>query len=127
MDQLPLVEKSRKRKAGAREAAGAVTSADRGDVLALVGGRDVRFPGFNRALDSRRSIGSLANTFVYLTALEHPEQYNIESMIDYKPIKLNMPGSTGWPPKKYARKLQDPPHLYIALAHSQHLDRTNAR
>src|SRR3546814_19816968 len=87
MDQLPLIEKSRKMKAGALEAAGAVTSADRGDVLALVGGRDVRFPGFNRALDSRRSIGSLAKPFVYLTALEHPAPYNLESLIDDQPIE----------------------------------------
>src|SRR3546814_9781512 len=33
MDQLPLIEKSRKMKAGALEAAGAVTSADRGDEI----------------------------------------------------------------------------------------------
>src|SRR3546814_896406 len=121
MDQLPLIEKSRKMKAGALEAAGAVTSADRGDVLALVGGRDVRFPGFNRALDSRRSIGSLAKPFVYLTALEHPEQYNLESMIDDQPIELKLPGAPVWTPKNYDRQLHGPQHLYMALAHSMNL------
>ncbi|NGY06105.1 penicillin-binding protein 1B [Solimonas terrae] len=121
VEQLPEIEKSRKMKAGTLEAAGAVTSADRGEVLALVGGRDVRFPGFNRALDSRRSIGSLAKPFVYLTALEHPEQYNLETVIDDEPIELKLPGAPVWAPKNYDRQLHGPQHLYMALAQSMNL------
>ncbi|NKF22560.1 penicillin-binding protein 1B [Solimonas marina] len=121
VEELPEIEKQRRMKPGTLEGAGVVTSADRGEVLALVGGRDVRFPGFNRALDSRRSIGSLAKPFVYLTALEHPEQYNLETMIDDEPIELRMPGAPVWSPHNYDRKLHGPQHLYNALAHSINL------
>jgi penicillin-binding protein 1B len=119
--ELPVLEKMRRIKPGLLEGAGVVTSADRGEVLGLVGGRDVRFPGFNRALDSRRSIGSLAKPFVYLTALQHPEQYNLQTMIDDEPIELRQPGAPVWAPKNYDRKLHGPQHLYMALAQSMNL------
>ncbi|MGH8445373.1 MAG: penicillin-binding transpeptidase domain-containing protein, partial [Solimonas sp.] len=121
LEQLPELEKARKIKPGLLESAGAVTSADRGEVMALVGGRDVRFPGFNRALDSRRSIGSLAKPFVYLTALQHPEQYNLETVIEDEPIELKLPGAALWAPKNYDRQLHGPQHLYMALAQSYNL------
>lgn len=121
LEQLPQLEKLRKIKPGLLEGAGVITSADRGEVLALVGGRDVRFPGFNRALDSRRSIGSLAKPFVYLTALQHPEQYNLETVLDDEPIELKLPGAPVWSPKNYDRQLHGPQHLYMALAQSMNL------
>ena len=53
---------------------GALVLADvaSGEVLALVGGREVRYAGFNRALDARRPIGSLVKPAVFLAALETP-------------------------------------------------------
>ncbi len=121
VEQLPLLEKLRKIRPGLLQGAGAITSADRGEVLALVGGREVRFPGFNRALDSRRSIGSLAKPFVYLTALQHPEQYNLETVLEDQPITLKLPGAPVWAPKNYDRQLHGPQHLYMALAQSLNL------
>ncbi|MFT4045908.1 MAG: penicillin-binding protein 1B [Solimonas sp.] len=121
LEQLPVIEKSRRIPPGMLEAAGAVTSADRGEVMALVGGRDVRFPGFNRALDSRRSIGSLAKPFVYLTALQHPDQYNLETVLEDEPIELKLPGAAVWAPKNYDHQLHGPQHLYMALAQSYNL------
>ena len=41
-------------------------SPGQGEVVALVGGRDPDFAGFNRALDASRPIGSLIKPFVYL-------------------------------------------------------------
>ena len=46
-----------------------VTSVGTAEVLALIGDQAPHTEGFNRALDSRRSIGSLMKPFVYLTAL----------------------------------------------------------
>ncbi len=53
------------------EGAVVVTEPQSGDVIAVVGGRDSSYDGFNRALDGRRQIGSLVKPFVYLAALEH--------------------------------------------------------
>ncbi len=46
-----------------------------GEVLAIAGGREADFAGFNRALDALRPIGSLVKPAVYLTALQEPERF----------------------------------------------------
>src|SRR3990167_4809580 len=51
------------------EAAMLVTSPETGEVQALIGSRQPRFAGFNRALDAVRPIGSLIKPAVYLAAL----------------------------------------------------------
>lgn len=50
-----------------------VISLTSNQVLAVVGGRDFRFDGFNRAMDARRPIGSLIKPAYFLAALEQPE------------------------------------------------------
>jgi penicillin-binding protein 1B len=115
------LEKSRKLKEGTLEAAGVVTSVNRGDVIALVGGRQTRFAGFNRAIDARRSIGSLVKPFVYLTALKEADRYNLHTILEDEPIELTLPTKQVWAPKNYDKKLHGPTPLYIALAHSYNL------
>ncbi len=56
-----------------------------GDVIAIVGGRDVGFDGFDRALDARRSMGSLVKPFIYLTALESG-RYNAATVVQDAPV-----------------------------------------
>lgn len=121
VETLPELEKNRKLKAGTLESAGVITSAEGGEVLALVAGREVRFPGFNRALDSRRSIGSLAKPFVYLTALQRSAEYNLHSFVPDEPISVKMQHGAIWSPKNYDRQLHGPQPLYMALAQSYNL------
>ncbi|EIT69613.1 penicillin-binding protein 1B [Hydrocarboniphaga effusa] len=118
---LATLEKSKKLPAGTLESAGVVTSVDGGDVLAVVGGRDTRYAGFNRALDSRRSIGSLVKPFVYLTALEQGDRFNLHTYLEDEPISLRLPTKQIWAPNNYDRKLHGPQPLYIALAQSYNL------
>ncbi len=54
-----------------------VTGARDGEVQALIGARDAGDPGFDRALDARRPIGSLIKPFVYLVALAQPQKYSL--------------------------------------------------
>ncbi len=51
------------------EGAVVITDTQSGEVQALVGARDARFRGFNRALDAARPVGSLLKPAIYLTAL----------------------------------------------------------
>ncbi len=118
---LATVEKSRKMPEGTLESSGVVTSVDGGEVLAVVGGRESRYAGFNRALDSRRSIGSLVKPFVYLSALEQGDRYNLQSILEDEPISLRLPNKQVWSPGNYDRKLHGPQPLYMALAHSYNL------
>ena len=118
---LAQLEKRREKQAGQLQAAGVVTSVDGGEVLALVGGRQVRYAGFNRALDSRRSIGSLVKPFVYLTALAKPERFSLHSLIDDEPIQIRLPNGNTWAPRNYDHKLHGSQPLYMALAHSYNL------
>lgn len=118
---LGELETSHKMAAGTLESAGVVTSVDGGEVLAVVGGRDVRYAGFNRALDSRRSIGSLVKPFVYLTALEQADRFNLYSIIEDEPISLRLPTKQIWSPMNYDKKLHGPQALYMALAQSYNL------
>ncbi|MGH8538888.1 MAG: penicillin-binding protein 1B [Stenotrophobium sp.] len=120
-EELPVIEKQRRMKTDTLEAAGVIVSADGGDVLGLVGSRDVRYPGFNRALDSRRSIGSLVKPFLYLTALERPQQYNLQTILPDEPQQVKLPNGDVWEPKNYDRQLHGPQPLYMALAQSLNL------
>lgn len=51
------------------ESAMVVTNPETGEVQALLGGRDPRFAGYNRALDAVRQVGSLIKPAVYLTEI----------------------------------------------------------
>ena len=118
---VPELEKSRRMSEGTLQGAGVVTSVEGGEVLAVVGGRDARYAGFNRAIDSRRPIGSLAKPFVYLTALQQPERYNLQTVLDDSPLALKLPNGQLWEPKNYDRQLHGAVPLYMALAKSYNL------
>ncbi|HPG92952.1 MAG TPA: penicillin-binding protein 1B [Dokdonella sp.] len=87
-----------KRDAGV-ESAVVVTAVPSGEVQALVGSRNADAPGFNRALDARRPIGSLVKPFVYLTALAQPQRYSLASLIDDAPVDMPQRDGTRWIPK----------------------------
>ena len=121
VDDLPALEKARKMPVGTLEGAGVVTSVEGGEVQAVVGGRDIRFAGFNRALDSKRQIGSLAKPFVYLAALMEPDRYSVNTLLSDEPVTVKMPGSKSWSPSNYDKKLHGSMPLYVALAQSYNL------
>lgn len=123
---LAKLETDRKLAANTLQAAGVITSVDGGEVLAMVGGREFRYAGFNRAVDSRRSIGSLVKPFVFLAALERPGQFNLHTLIEDEPIEIRLPNRQTWAPKNYDKKLHGPQPLYLALAHSYNLPTVRA-
>lgn len=100
------------------QVASVVTRADNGEVLAILGGKEARFAGFNRALDAKRHIGSLLKPFIYATALEQPELYNLASLIDDSPIFLEQQNGEIWSPENFTRESRGPVMLLDALTHS---------
>ncbi len=122
--QLAALEKSRHMKAGTLETAVVVTSVDQGEVLAVAGGRKPGYAGFNRALDTVRSIGSLVKPAVYLTALSQPQRYTLTSSIQDVPVSLP-DGNKRWEPKNYDHHINGTVQLSEALARSLNLATVN--
>ncbi|MFT3931806.1 MAG: penicillin-binding protein 1B [Spongiibacteraceae bacterium] len=98
------------------EGAMVVTDIVSGEVIALVGGRDMHFAGFNRALDALRPIGSLVKPAVYLSALES-KRYTLISKLDDGPVDIKVPGGR-WQPKNYDKQFHGEVPLHFALAES---------
>ncbi|MCP1674946.1 penicillin-binding protein 1B [Natronocella acetinitrilica] len=92
-----------------------------GEVQALVGGKDPRYAGFNRALDARRQIGSLVKPLVYLTALEQSSRYGLGTVLPDEPLTLEDRAGSPWEPRNYDRQYRGPVLLVEALAHSYNL------
>ena len=123
-ERLPALDKQRGFKSGTLETAAVVTSVAQGEVLALVGGRDPAFAGFNRALDAVRPIGSLIKPVIYLTALAQPERYSLVTPIADKPVSLRVGGKL-WQPKNYDHRVHGSVPLYRGLAKSYNLATVN--
>lgn len=116
--RLADIEKARKMTAQTLEGAVVVSSTQHGEILALVGGREARYAGYNRAVDALRPIGSLAKPIVFLTALEHSDRYTLVTPLDDSALVLKQAGTSDWKPQNYDHKYHDQVQLRTALAHS---------
>lgn len=85
------------------EGAVVVASVTHGEVLATVGGRQLRYQGFNRALDAKRPIGSLVKPAILLAAFES-QKYHLGSIISDTPITITLENGTTWTPINYDKK-----------------------
>ena len=99
------------------EGAVVVSDPQSGEVQALVGGRDPRYRGYNRALDAARPVGSLLKPAIYLTALSDPERYTL-TPIDDSEFVWKSRGAPDWQPANYDKKFHGMVPLRTALAQS---------
>jgi penicillin-binding protein 1B len=100
------------------EGAVVVTDSQNGEVQALVGGRDPRFHGYNRALDAARPVGSLLKPAIYLTALSDPSRYTLLTLLDDGPFVWKARGAKDWRPENFDKKFHGAVPLRVALAQS---------
>lgn len=100
------------------QAAAVITAVGSGEILALVGDRDPRYSGFNRAVDLQRAIGSLVKPFVYLTALSQPNRYTLTTPIDDSRVSIPLDDGTQWQPQNFDEQSHGNVMLYQALAYS---------
>ena len=103
---------------GDLQTAAVVTRTTNGEVVALVGGREPRSTGFNRALDARRPAGSLLKPAVYLAALEQAERYTLATLLDDAPLSVEGPDGSVWRPRNFDRTSHGQVALHRALANS---------
>jgi len=98
------------------ETAAIVSRPSTGDVLAMLGGRRPEVAGFNRALDSRRSVGSLMKPAVYLTALE--QGYTLATPVSDAEVTVSGADGKLWQPRNYDKESHGSPLLIDALSNS---------
>lgn len=103
------------------QAAMVVSNPETGEIQAMLGSRQPRFAGFNRALDAVRPIGSLIKPAVYLAALERPSQYTLTSLLQDEPLSIRGRDGQVWQPQNYDRKAHGTIYLYQGLANSYNL------
>ncbi|MDP9007844.1 MAG: penicillin-binding protein 1B [Pseudomonadota bacterium] len=102
------------------EGAVIVAEPNSGDVVAIVGGREVGAEGFNRALDARRPIGSLVKPAVYLAALE-TGRYNAATMLEDASIEMKLGDGSIWAPQNFTHEVYGRVPMARALAESMNL------
>ncbi len=118
---LARIEKDRGLSPNILQGSIVIAENNTGEIAAIVGDRNVRQAGFNRALNTNRPIGSLVKPFVYLRALEEPSRYSLATPLDDEsPIELPVGGKI-WSPNNYDRRLHGWVPLITALAKSYNL------
>ncbi|MGY3232071.1 penicillin-binding protein 1B [Luteibacter sp. HA06] len=113
--------KSLGKRGAAAQAAAVVTDTASGNVLAMVGSRDPGDQGFNRALDARRSIGSLVKPLVYLVAWSQPAKWSLATIVDDTPVNMTQPDGKPWTPQNDDREIHGQVPMLDALVHSWNL------
>nr|WP_318269074.1 penicillin-binding protein 1B [Pantoea agglomerans] len=107
------------------QAALVVIESRSGNISAIVGDRNVGYNGFNRATDSNRQIGSLVKPFVYLSALQTPELYGLNTWLEDEPVKIETGKGQYWSPRNSNRTYSGRVMLVDALAHSVNVATVN--
>ncbi len=119
--RLKTLEQQHRLAPGRLQGASVVVSRESGEVLAVVGGREAKYAGFNRALDAVRPIGSLVKPAIYLTALLQPQRYTLISRLDDSSISIQGPTGDVWSPDNYDHQEHGEVLLHQSLANSYNL------
>ncbi|MDD9893293.1 MAG: penicillin-binding protein 1B [Gammaproteobacteria bacterium] len=116
--RLKALEQERNLAVGSLQAAAVFTTTETAEVLAVVGGRDPRADGFNRALAAKRPIGSLVKPAVVAAALAGPEGFTLASRVNDEQVTVKLDDGREWTPKNYSERYWGEIPLYDILVRS---------
>ena len=122
--ELERQDKSSRKASHGLEGVVVVTTPQTGEVAAVVGGRRASFDGFNRALDARRPIGSLAKPMVYLAALE-TGKFNAATIVHDRAVEIKLPNGDVWKPANFDKQIRGDMPAVRALTQSLNLPTVN--
>ncbi len=120
---IPLLRK----RSGFNDIETAMVIVDRytGEVRAMVGGAETQFAGFNRAMQARRQVGSLAKPATYLTALSDPNKYRLNTVLADQPLSIKLSNGQTWSPHNDDNQFRGQVLLVDALARSMNVPTVN--
>ncbi len=102
------------------ELAGVVMNPNNGKVLALTGGRDYNKSEFNRAIKSKRQVGSTIKPFLYYSALENG--FTASTTFTSEKTTFSFSGGKTYTPKNYNNKYAEGPiSLAAAISYSDNV------
>ncbi len=90
-----------------------------GDILAAVGGVDIKQAAFNRAFVAQRQPGSTIKPLIYAAALDNG--FTAGSRFDDTPVAYGRGNGEQWKPQNYGRELYGEQSLRKALASSNNI------
>jgi penicillin-binding protein 1B len=120
--RLPELEKN---SAIELQVAMVITDTQSAQVKAIIGDKRSGYAGFNRAINARRPVGSLLKPFVYLLALERYQQYQLGTMLEDKPLSIEVEAEDVWQPKNYDGKYRKQASIYDSLSNSLNVPTVN--
>jgi len=91
-----------------------------GEIKAAVGSSNPSKFGFNRSINAIRPIGSLVKPFIYLTALNKYDEYNLTTILDDSKLSVKSGGEI-WEPNNFDKKFHGKVPLHVALWQSYNI------
>ncbi|RRS10239.1 penicillin-binding protein 1B [Pseudoalteromonas sp. J010] len=119
---LPYLE--RRFKTEDLETAMLSVNVEKAGVSALVAGRQLKFSGFNRVLDTERNIGSLVKPAIYLSALANPN-YHLGMLLDDNPLEVTDGSGKVWSPENFDHKFRGKVPMFDAFSNSINIPAVN--
>lgn len=90
-------------------------------VTAVVGDRNPRQVGFNRAVAAMRPVGSLIKPLIFAQAFETGSDYELGSIVVDEPFTVEQQGQPAWQPQNFDKQFNGPMLVFDALAQSRNV------
>lgn len=90
-------------------------------VTAVVGDKNPRQVGFNRAVAAMRPVGSLIKPLIYAEAFQSLPDFELGSLVSDEPFQLAQSNQPIWIPQNFDKKFEGEMLAYDALAQSRNV------